>query len=311
MPRKRTFGNVYESRGRWRVRYSIAGRRYDVAGGATQAEAEAVLARLTYEQARERLEGRPAGQPVTLAEFVPRLWSVWEAQLRPATITTRRKALRHYAAVLTGPMRDLSVVEAEAALLRRLRAGLRPSSVHADRRVLSSAWSTAQRMELVHRNPWKGVRLPPIEKEPHLRLAATELERLYAAAPADLVLPVLLMGEAGLRRGEVLALEWRDVAPAGGAVTIRAAVAKSRRFRHVPTTPRLAEQLRAAGPALPSARVCPITASRLNHGFRDVANGVGLRELTPHGLRHAYAHRLAEAGGCRSTCCATSWGTAA
>lgn len=296
---KRSFGNVYESRGVWYVRYSVAGVRHHVRGGDDRKAAEAVLARLTLDRARDVLEGRAVGGAQTLADFAPRVWSVWEATLRAATIVTRRKVVRHYAAVLTRPMRDLTAPEAEAVLLGRLRSGLKVSSVHHDKRVLSSLWTLAARMEVIPpKNPWKAVRLPKIEREAHRRCTEAELTALYDAAADDLVVPFLLMGEAGLRRGEVLGLRWGDVAKARDAVTVRAAVAKSHESRTVPiVSSRLVTALtKAGGSVLPSAVVCPINASRLNHGFRAAAIALGIPEVHPHSLRHTYAHRLAEAG---------------
>jgi len=297
---KRRFGNVYEARGSWYVRYSVAGKRFHVRGGETRDDAEAVLARLTLDHAHDRIEGRTTAGPSTLREFLPRLWGVWKPTLRKATISTRKAVLNHYAGVLVRPMRDLSQVEAEAALLGRLRSGKRASTVHADLRVLASAWQVALRMEIVRRNPWRGIRLPKVETEPHRRLSDEELERLYAKAAETpgLLLPVLLMGEAGLRRNEVVQLLWGDVAGDRGTVLVRAAVAKSHKARRVPLSARATAALEEAGKlALPTARVCPFGTARLNVHFRRAADGAGLPDATPHTLRHTYGHRFAELGG--------------
>lgn len=292
---KRAFGGVYESRGRWRVRYSIRGVRYDIAGGDTRDEAEGVLARATLDRAKARLDGRRVTAPVTLEALEPRIWAVWGATLRKATLSTRRAVLRHYREALPGPMRDVTLVEVEAALYGRLGIGIRPVSVDAERRVMSSVWELAKRLGAVHENPWRGAKLPKAEIEQHRRCSDEEVDRLADAA-GDMRLAVLLMADAGLRRGEVTALTWADVADDKRTVIVRARVAKSHRTRAVPVSARVTQMLEAAGAALPTARVCPWSTARLNVHFRRAADSVGLGDVTPHTLRHSYAHRLAEAG---------------
>ena len=81
-----------------------------------------------------------------------------------------------------------------------------------------------------------------------------DFERLVAAAAkfdsrAELI--VLLGGEAGLRSGEMVALEWTDIDFAANGICVersawkgQIAAPKGAQLRHVPMTKRLAKALR-------------------------------------------------------------------
>jgi integrase len=80
-----------------------------------------------------------------------------------------------------------------------------------------------------------------------------DYERLVEAARAEpnALLIVLLGGEAGLRCGEMIALEWRDVDLTKRQICVQRSewkghvtVPKGRRLRYVPMTVRLAAALR-------------------------------------------------------------------
>ncbi len=129
------------------------------------------------------------------------------------------------------------------------------------------------------------------------------------AGPEVLVL-VLLMGDAGLRQGEVRGLQWADIRSSSEpTVRIRRSrdidvehAPKSKRGRTVPLTPRLLEALEA----LPRRRGKPHIL--LNDGEPLTAKAVRVRVLQAeraaamaetglsHKLRHTFATRLVAAG---------------
>jgi len=110
---------------------------------------------------------------------------------------------------------------------------------------------------------------------------------------------VRLAMETGLRRGELVRLEWRDVDLARSVLTVR--VAKSKRPREVPITDGAAEALAA----IRSSRdVVPLEGPDLVIGakkpdwrlFKKAAAIVGHPELTWHDLRHLFAVNCVRAG---------------
>jgi integrase len=140
---------------------------------------------------------------------------------------------------------------------------------------------------------------------------AEEYERLLAVAQKrsqDAYLMVLLGGEAGLRLGEIVALEWGDVDLQARRLTIQRSdwcghvtVPKGGRSRRLPMTQRLTSALKASR-HLRSARVLclldgtPITRDRVIKAIRGAQRVAGLRQAGVHVLRHTFCSHLAMKG---------------
>jgi len=121
-------------------------------------------------------------------------------------------------------------------------------------------------------------------------------------------LVVLLGGEAGLRCGEMIALEWRDVDLGKRQLCIQRSewrghvtVPKGGRLRYVPMTVRLASALRDHR-HLKSARVLcqqdrsPLTQDILGDHVRRAARQAQLTATGAHRLRHTFCSHLAMRG---------------
>lgn len=105
----------------------------------------------------------------------------------------------------------------------------------------------------------------------------------------------------GMRKGALLALQWRDIDFERGHITLRGETAKSGRTSHIPLTPPVCELLRLL-PHTGSAYVFPGRGGGPRHDFRRAARRVRDRAGLPedfrpvHGLRHTYASFLASSG---------------
>jgi integrase len=120
---------------------------------------------------------------------------------------------------------------------------------------------------------------------------------------------ILLGGEAGLRQGEILALEWRDLD--FGSANLRiirsswkgvVGSTKGGRARVVPITRRLLtalEQQRAQqrGPLVVSAGGGePLHFSRMTYRLYELCEAANLRRVGWHVLRHTFCSHLAMRG---------------
>jgi integrase len=113
----------------------------------------------------------------------------------------------------------------------------------------------------------------------------------------------------GLRRGELLALRWRDVDFAGSVVRVRASYAagelttpKSGKVRSVPLAPEVAKALARFGQRIdwtadddlvfPGEAGGYLDGSALRRRYATALNRAGLRPLRFHDLRHTFGTRM-------------------
>lgn len=145
-------------------------------------------------------------------------------------------------------------------------------------------------------------RLPRVDVESPPYLSPEEVRLVYAAVPQEIRAPVVLMGEAGLRRDEAVYLRHDELARDLSTVTIRGERSKGHRARTVPLTAFAKTTLRdiLRDRPLPldgSTRIFgDLTSHRVNTLFRRSCDQIGRRDIWPHVLRHAFASGLVRAG---------------
>jgi integrase len=294
-----------------------------------------VIAKL--EEARSRLA---ADEPVrdarvTVANFI----NDWLEKALPAS-ARRATTQATYAALartqLTPapfgalPLDRLRPSDIEALLLAKRDAGLAEWTVRAIYTVVRQALDTAMRDGLIRRNPAAAVKRPTVNRGEARYLTPEEAGRLLEAAKGDRLYPllVLLLG-SGLRRGEALALHWRDVDLAAGHMRVRWSLArvggklvfsqpktvKSRRFVSLPAP--VLETLRRHRVAQAAERLAapvwhpwpdhddlvfstqfgtPIEPRNAARSFARIAGRAGLDGASLHTLRHSAASALIASG---------------
>lgn len=106
------------------------------------------------------------------------------------------------------------------------------------------SWAVAPSRRFVTRNPLRLVELPPNDERPRLRVAfADEAAQLLAALDPEDRIPYAIAMYAGLRRAEIVRLEWREVLD-GEAIASRLLVAKSKSEAGTGRRPPIAAPLR-------------------------------------------------------------------
>jgi site-specific recombinase XerD len=173
--------------------------------------------------------------------------------------------------------------------------------------------------EAIDRNPAGVLRTPKKREALPDVLDRPELERLLSAVDQDDVwerhfagrrerdrLLLALFAYAGLRRSELLALDWDDVDLARRLVRVRRA--KGGRQRVVPLHPALiplfVDYLTVRSPLANPALFVGVQGRRLSQTimsatFRRYARAAGVTErkrVTPHTLRHVFASELLRSG---------------
>jgi integrase len=166
--------------------------------------------------------------------------------------------------------------------------------------LLSHAIDTARREWDVYlpTNPCTLVRRPPQGRPRSRRLQGDEEQRLLAACRDArniwVAHFVALAIETGMRRGELLALQWSNVDLERRIAFLP--VTKNGESRGVPLSSRVIAILRGL-PASSNDRVFgELTADALKHSFKRAVRRAGIKGLRLHDLRHEATSRFFEKG---------------
>jgi integrase len=247
----------------------------------------------------------------TLQEFAPRFLDGYARANRhkPSGIAAKETILNVHLVPLLGTKR-LDAIASED--IQRLKNHLRdraPKTVNNVLTVLNMLLKKAVEWDAIERMPCT-MRLLSIPKSSAGFYDFDEYERLVESAKEEpnAYLIVLLGGEAGLRCGEMMALEWRDVDLGKRQVCVQRSewkghvtVPKGGRLRYVPMTVRLATALREHR-HLRSARVLcqrdgsPLSADVVKHHVERAARRAQLNASGVHRLRHTFCSHLSMRG---------------
>ena len=178
------------------------------------------------------------------------------------------------------------------------------SHVNRELSLLRSIFTYALRCGYVRRSPFEsGASLISLADE-HRRdriLTPDEEMRLLAACTGrreHLRALVICAVDTGMRKGEILQLQWGDVDLVAGILTVRATTTKTRRPRRIGITTRLRAELeRIKEHALPGDNT-PVFGGAVDckKAFNSACRAAGIEDLHFHDLRHTATTRMIAAG---------------
>jgi integrase len=252
---------------------------------------------------------KTAARALTFAAFVDGIFSeVFMPKYRPSTRGRYEDLLRQGIREHFGPLRldaiDGMTFRGYAAKLQRRKVQLK-GPLNFVRTILRAAHEAGELKDFpsLPKLIKQGKKLPDTFTE-------AELITVYAGAKGWLRTAIWLGGRAGLRMGEVLALEARDVDLATSRLFVRHAMSgnevlppKSGDERVVPLFPELAEVLRGAMKSkLPRARVIINERGRTPKRtavlarFKVLLVKLGVEPRSFHSLRHSFVTQLIRRG---------------
>jgi integrase len=172
-------------------------------------------------------KGMPlANDRTPLRRYLDRwLEDVVRPQRRPNTYASYAERIQTHIAPELGriPLAKLKAHDIQRFLNRKVQGGkLSPVSVGYLHRILRSALTQAVKWGLVPRNEATLVEPPRVERVERQVLDLDQARAFLAAVRGDRLEALYSVGFAiGLRRGEVLGLQWGDVDLTSGTVTVR------------------------------------------------------------------------------------------
>jgi integrase len=331
----RSEGHIRQrSPGSWEIRYCLGRRKgkwrwatLTIRGSRKEAKAEL----------RRRLDALRSGQQpnkLTLGEWL----GVWLASqaVSPKTHERYSELVQGYLVPALGsvPLAKLGPVQIQHAYNEWAIGGrldgkpgpLAPRTRHHLHRLLKSALARAVADGLLIRNPLAGRKWLPKVDRPSMMILTPEQawELLDAIRHTRVYWPVLIALATGMRRGEILALRWKNLDLAKGVVRViesleetrpqqgravlrfkppksgkprsvtlpRFALTELQRLKREQAEELLALGIRQSGESLVCGRADgePMVPESLTHEFtRLVAGLAGFPRITFHGLRHTHA----------------------
>jgi integrase len=227
----------------------------------------------------------------------------------PSGIAAKEMILRLHLVPRLGKKQLDAITNEDVQRLKRAMVAKAPKTVNNVLTVLSTLLKKAVEWDLIERMPCT-IRLLPIPRSTATFHDFDHYERLVTSARAiDRVaeLIVLLGGEAGLRCGEMIALEWRDLDLTKRQLCIQRSdwngqvnSPKGGRLRYVPLTRRLAAALQEHRHLRSSRVLCQDNgAAMTRQQVQSRVKRAARRANVPKGvhlLRHTFCSHLAMRG---------------
>jgi integrase len=340
----RPIGHIRErSPGSWELRYSLGS---DPATGKRRMATATVRGnrRAAEKELRRLLRTLDTGEHVDPSRMTVREWlTSWLGAIReevsPKTHERYGEIVMNFLAPELGnlPIIKLAPVHISAAYTRWATegrrdgkpGGLSPQSRRHIHHILKAALGRAVEQQVIARNPADAFkkRLPKVERQEMVTLTAEQAARLLESIKhSRLYWPVLIALSTGMRRGEILALRWRNIDLERGVVRVvesleqtkaalrfkapktertRAitlpsfAIEELRRLKRQQAEELLALGVRQSGETLACGRHDsePMPPRSLTHEFAKIAGRLkDVPRARFHDLRHSHATQLLSAG---------------
>jgi integrase len=248
--------------------------------------------------------GGPKRKDLSLDKAAEEFLAWAEANKRPRTVRTYRQCIERVKGAFAGRLlSELSAFDLERYKRSRIDAGV-TVMVNRELACLKTLYNRCREWgKYEGDNP--AARVRHLRESPgRIRFLETDEEGKLLAAAGEPLRTMILVGiYSGLRLlSEALTLRWADVDLRRGLLTVQAAYAKSGKTRTVPLNTilrRALETLRQRTPEGAEYVFCHRDGSpyrSIRTTFHTACRSAGLKDVSPHVLRHTFASRLAMAG---------------
>lgn len=254
---------------------------------------------------------KPKRDAVTFRRYVASWYTLYkEPHIRPSTAKMYRSLLDR---VLLPKLGDIPLEEITRADVQRLLntlTGRAKSTIKKCRLMLTEIFDSAVDDDLIPKSPARRLRLPEGTQKLVLPVPPDQIPSLVAHCQKDPdgLFPLLLL-YTGLRRGEALALRWRDIGEEEISVTraltfqgnagVIGPTKTAAGNRRVPLLPPVRRKLgkRGAPDDLVFSGAEPMTSTVYRNTWNRIQRHIPeLAGVHPHQLRHTYTDILRHAG---------------
>lgn len=304
--KRNKFGKIVKNnkeKGVWWYDFQINHRRYkgSIKSAANRKQAEQHEAKMRLE-VHEGRYGKPS-HTTTFEKFVNDVYLRWSRQHKRSF-----KCDEHHAKVLCSHfkgklIREITSADVENYKLTRKeqitqrstqRSG---SSVNRERALLSMVFSIAITHGYCESNPCKGVKRFKEDGGRKRVLSRDEekllMEMLMVRQPDLRPIAIIALG-TGMRRGEIMGLNWKDIDFEKGLIYLHAGKTKSGKARVAPMNSDVRATLFELREVKSEGQIFPFNADSVSYRFSILCDKLGMPDVTLHTLRHTFDTRLIE-----------------
>jgi len=216
-------GSIYQRKdGRWVAAVSRPDKKRVTAYAHSKAEAREKLLRLLVAAPDDANAGNPG---MTVAEWA----QVWIESLsqtvRPRTEKVYADTLRLHILPALGHLGlgTVTLADVDALIAEKVSSGLAPESVRLIGAVIRTLFKTAVKKGHIKSSPTEGMTLPRKQSREIEAFTRYQVTKLIRSSEPDPLLnaAIVLSATMGLRRGEILGLDWQDVNLESGTLKVR------------------------------------------------------------------------------------------
>jgi len=288
-----------------RTRYRKASLENSYAGAKAY---EAVIRQRLARGENLETEAKKPEKISTFQEFSKQWFEVYvKNNNKYSEATNKASILKTHLVPFFGPKRldQINGLDIENFKAKEIKAGLSYKSINNFLIVISRCLKVAQEWEIIERVP--RIKLLKVQAQKFDHLSEEECQLLLDKSDGLLRDLILVALKTGLRFGELIALEWKDIDLANRQMTVRQSIyrgrlggTKSNKIRFVPLLDDVCETLKSRLSKNSFVFIkdngdwlSPMLCLRWLHRACDRA---GIRKVGWHTLRHTFASQLAQHG---------------
>jgi integrase len=293
------------------------GQRRERSAGSTKKAAENLRVRIERELAEGTFEQEEEEDPL-LAELCESFLRDKKSQIKASTYADYERSIKNHIMPFFKKARlsEISPMKIQGFLSYLEEQGVSNPTRGKILRYLKSILRYAVTMELLNRDPCHAIRAPKVEHKEMDYLNPEEVRRLLESTDGEIRALLAMACLTGLRQGELLALQWKDIDFKSNTVR----VTKTYRYEYGFTSPKTASSRRvvpmphtlvsiikayhaSSGSPGPDEIVFPNRAGKpidranlVRRDFVRALEGAKIRSIRFHDLRHTFASLAIEGG---------------
>ncbi|MED0762331.1 site-specific integrase [Aneurinibacillus thermoaerophilus] len=254
--------------------------------------------------------------------------------MRPSGFTNQMYKVKKHILPALGQMKlkDIKPMHIQKFYSQKLNEGFSPASIHSYHAIISKSLRQAKNWGLIQENAASSVSLPRIQKKQLKTWSLDEINQfLHAISKRDkryepFYIIYVLAIYSGMRKGEILAIQWKDCDLENGYIRVQRTLAKTpgKLFFQEPKTAQSIRTIKLPDFALQALKAQKIkqkawrlqlgaayqdldlvasdfdggmiTPSEVDHDFKRACEHAGVQKIRFHDLRHTHATILLQLG---------------